>query len=71
MRTTMATEDTLENLFHSLEVLRLENHQLAAEVERLRAALLRIADEDVDPELRGRTDILMGIAWAALEHKSR
>lgn len=43
----------------------------AKEIEWLRAALQRIADEDVDPDLKGRADILMGIAWAALEHKSR
>jgi hypothetical protein len=33
----MAREDTLETLFHRLELLRLENRRLAAEIERLEA----------------------------------
>jgi isochorismate hydrolase len=38
-----------------------------AEIEQLRAALKRIANDDVDMDLKGRADILGGIAYAALE----
>lgn len=38
----------------------------AAEIDRLRAALKRIADDDVAPDLRSNPAILKGIAWAAL-----
>lgn len=41
-------------------------NEAADEIERLRAALQRIADDDVDADLKGRADILSGIAWAAL-----
>jgi hypothetical protein len=36
------------------------------EIKRLQAALKRIADDDVDADLKGRADILSGIAHAAL-----
>lgn len=36
-----------------------------------RAALQRIADDDVDPDLKGRADILSGIAYAALSSHVR
>ncbi len=34
-------------------------------------ALQRIADDDVDPDLKGRADILSGIAFAALSSQHR
>jgi len=44
--------------------------EAAAEIDRLTAALERIANDDVDEDLRGRPDILSGIARAALNiHK--
>ena len=41
--------------------------EAADEIDRLRAALQRIADRDVDDDLRERPDVLAGIAYAALE----
>lgn len=37
------------------------------ENERLKQALRRIADDDVDRDLKGNAGILSGIAWAALD----
>lgn len=36
------------------------------QIKPLRAALQRIADQDVDADLKGQADVLAGIAWAAL-----
>ena len=47
----------------------IDNH--VDEIIRLRAALTRIADDDVDEDLRGQAPILQGIAWAALEWKEK
>lgn len=43
----------------------------AEEIERLQAVLRRIADDDVDPDLKGQASILSGIAWAALKGRPR
>jgi hypothetical protein len=43
-----------------------ELEQLRAERDKLLAALQRIAYEAVDADLKGRVDILSGIAWAAI-----
>jgi len=40
--------------------------QAADEIERLRAALQRIADDDVENDLKGNASVLSGVAWAAL-----
>lgn len=40
-------------------------------IARLTAALRRIADDDVEPDLKGRADILSGIAYAALIAEER
>lgn len=54
---------------HEVRADRAEQAQrnMAAEIKRLRAALQRIADQDVDADLKGQADILAGIAWAALD----
>lgn len=39
--------------------------------DRLTEALEKIADDSVDVDVRGRADILSGIAWAALGDKRR
>ena len=42
------------------------NEELRAENVRLYAALQRIADRDVGPELKNDANVLAGMAWAAI-----
>jgi len=58
--------DEIERLRKDIVVQMHERSRAEDEIERLRAALKRIAEDDVDDDLKGRADILSGIAWAAL-----
>lgn len=44
-----------------------EVQALEAEIERLRAALQKIADQDFDDNMGRDASVLAGFAWASLE----
>ncbi len=56
----------VDRAYEDRDAARARARWLQKENERLRAALQKIADDDVDADLKRRPDILSGIAFAAL-----